>query len=734
MVGRAAQVPAGAAAKPRTIVIRGGECDATMLRGAIILAAIAALASVVWGAGDYPWIGNDLGRTDAAPAPWTPVEVDGPTVRVWGRDFTWAGGPLPAQITSQGVPLLAAPIDLGLSVGGAALALPEAPVQVTARTEGAVGLRWGGAAAGVDLRAAITVEFDGFTRIALTLAPERPVAVERWELRLPVAPAVAQVFSRYLNYDFAALRTDKQSFATSLRFIEAPIDEPFNPEVWVGNAQVGLTWAAQTNLPWQQADFERAISVIPGEGATDLVVRFIDHPVTLTEPMTVEFALSATPLKPFDPRMRQIRLGHPSRLEGALRAGASREGNEYYGVGFPNDFRGQWDSIPFPEDSDEARAYRERLRSAGVRLIPYGALAFTNAVYEPPRRYYAQWHTLPVSQATLGRFAQYDAGVTEDLGKPLIGHWDGYRVCMTPESYHDFFVDMWVRALTEYEMDGIYLDHGEVSHGCQNPGHEHYLDPRTQPGKYFYGIFGARECLKRLWVAAKQADPDTVIELHQSRPSRIFNSFLDICLSGEVINVFFCGEHTSRDVIADPSLYVPDYDTLPPAFFAMEFRESYGFDSRILPEVKFANEQYLAEHPELDELWTRVLIKNVLLAGARMHAGNMNQGVLDEYFRGLDAFGPMTDEVAMALAADGQELAVPTRASTRVTVYHAPGRALVIAGNDAAQDADERIALALPEQLATARDAISGEAVAVAEGALAVTVPARTYRMIVLAP
>lgn len=705
-----------------------------ILRGAIILVAVAALAVVGWGQGDHPWLGNDLGKTDAAPAPWTPVEVDGQTVRVWGREFTWAGGPLPAQITSHGVPLLAAPIPLGLSVDGAALVLPEAPVQVTERTEGAVGLRWSGAAEGLDVQAAITVEFDGFTRVALTLTPQRPVAVDRWELRMPVASEVAQVFSRYLNYDFAALRTDKATFATSLRFIEGRIDEPFNPEVWVGNAQVGLTWAAETNLPWQQDDLERAISVIPGEGATDLVVRLIDHPVTLAEPMAVEFALNATPLKPFDARLRQIRMGHPTRMENSLRAGASREVAQYYGIAFPNDFHAQWDSIPFPQDTDEARAYRERLQAAGVRFIPYDALAYTNAVYEPPRRWYDEWHTLPVSQATLVRFAQYDAGVTEDLGKPLTGHWDGYRVCMTPESYHDFFVDMWVRELREFDADGIYLDHGEVSHGCQNPGHEHFIDPRAHPGKYFYGIFGARECLKRLWIAARQVDPETVIVLHQSRPSRVFNSFLDICASGEVINVFFSGEHTGREIAADPTLYVPDYDTLPPAFFAMEWRDRYGFDSRILPEVKFNNQQYLTDHPELDELWSRILIKNVALAGARLYAGNMNQGVLDEYWRGLDIFGPMTEEVAVALAADGQELAVPTLASTRVTVYHAPGRALVVIGNDAAQDVQERVALALPEEFGTARDAISGETIACPDATLSLTVPARTYRMVVLRP
>ena len=55
----------------------------------------------------------------------------------------------------------------------------------------------------------------------------------------------------------------------------------------------------------------------------------------------------------------------------------------------------------------------------------------------------------------------------------------------------------------------------------------------------------------------------------------------------------------NREIAADPTLYVPDYDTLPPAFFALEFRESYGFDSRLLPEVKFNNQQYLTDRAGL---------------------------------------------------------------------------------------------------------------------------------------
>jgi len=694
---------------------------------------VLALAAATCAAQEHAWRGNDLGVTDDAPAPWTPVEVDGQMVRVWGREISWDGGPLPAQLTSQGVALLAGAIENLLIIDGEGWGARDSQQRLVERREGWAEFEHRSSWRDAAIEARTRVEFDGFMRVTMTLTPGEPLTVDAWELRIPIRPEVAQVFSRYLNYDFAALRTDKQSFATSMQFIDGPIDEPFNPEVWVGNHQVGLTWAAETNLSWRQGRFESAISVEPGAGRTDLIVRFIDHQVTLAEPMTVEFALNATPLKPFDPRLRQIRTGHPTRVENALRNGVSADVAEYYGIAFPNDFHAQWDGIPFPQDTDEARAYRERLNAAHTGFIPYGALAFTNAVYTPPRDFYEQWHTLPVSQATLGRYAQYDAGETEDLGKPLTGHWDGYRVCMTPQSYHDFFVDMWVRAIRDYDIDGIYLDHGEVSHGCQNPGHEHFIDPQQQPGKYFYGVFGARECLKRLWIATKAEKPEIVTVLHQSRPSKLFNSFLDICASGEVINVFFCGEHTSREIAAEPSLYVPDYDTLPPVFFAMEFIESYGFDSRILPEVKFANQAYLQEHPELDELWTRILMKNVLLAGARLYAGNMNQGVFEECWRGMDAFGPLTEDTSFVAWHADHGLATPTLPTTRVSVHQRPGRALLIVGNDAHEDVTERIALSLPEALTAATDAITGEAVACAGTSVEVTVPARTYRMVLLA-
>ncbi len=703
-------------------------------RPALILAAALTCRYLPAAAADYPWMGTKLGVTDAAPAPWTPVEVDGQSVGVWGRTITWDGGALPAQIESQDLPLLAGPLEPGVILGGLPVEFPATEQRVASRSEASVQLEHSTSAGGLTLDTHTTVEFDGFTRITMNLTPDGEIEVGGWELRVPLRPDVAEVFSRYLSYDFAALRTDKHSFASSMRFIGGTFHEPFNPEIWVGNRRVGLTWAAETNRDWMQEDMARAISIEPKRTRTDLVVRFIDHTVTLDKPMTVECALVATPLKPFDTRLRQIRVGHPSRMETAIDHGIGDGIARYYGISFPNDFAPQYPGIPFPSDSEKARAHRERLDEHGIRFIPYGALAYTNAIYEPPRRFYEQWHTLPVSEATLKRYEAYDAGETEDYALKHYGHWEGYRVCMTPESYHDFFVDTYVRAIRDYDIDGIYLDHGEVSHGCQNPNHDHYIDPAEQPGKYFYGIFGARQCLKRLWIATKQAKPDLPIILHQSRPSKLFNSFVDICASGEVINVFFSGEHRIPALREKPRLYTPDYDTLPPVFWEYEFLESYGFDSRLLPEVKFATQAYWDEHPDEYALWSRVMMKNVLLAGARLYAGNMDQEVLEECWRGMDALGPMTAEVGFVPWHEEHDLATPSLPTTRVSVYHRPGRALLIAGNDAGDAVTEHISVGPALPRASALDAATGEALTIAGGAVEVGVPARTFRMVLLRP
>ena len=140
-----------------------------------LAAALLALALIVsiCAAQDaqYPWLGSQAGITDEAPEPWTPVEVDGQRVGVWGRAIEWDGGPLPARVTTQDTELLAEPIEHGVTVGGLAVQFPASEQRVTGRTDAAVMLEHSAQAGALTLQTRTLVEFDGFTRITMTLTP-----------------------------------------------------------------------------------------------------------------------------------------------------------------------------------------------------------------------------------------------------------------------------------------------------------------------------------------------------------------------------------------------------------------------------------------------------------------------------------------------------------------------------------------------------------------------------------
>jgi len=64
-----------------------------------------------------PWLQTHVGVSQEVPAPFEPVTVEGSRLSVWGRTYDLAG-PFPAQMTSAGEPLFAAPMRLVLSAGG----------------------------------------------------------------------------------------------------------------------------------------------------------------------------------------------------------------------------------------------------------------------------------------------------------------------------------------------------------------------------------------------------------------------------------------------------------------------------------------------------------------------------------------------------------------------------------------------------------------------------------------
>jgi hypothetical protein len=683
----------------------------------------------------FPWLGNLLGLEHEVPAPWTPVTLEQETVGVWGRTIRYDNTFLPVQITSQNVPLLAAPMSLVLTTGGKPLAFQNMKTGIVSRRDDQVVLEATGSAGRLKCRTTTTIEFDGMIKIGVLLVPDGPVEIDGLRIVIPVRPEVARVFSRFLEYDFVNLRTNKMDIANCMAPVgDGRIDVEFLPEVSLLNRRVGLTWNAETNAQWDYTDPKKALSVIPGQDRTDLVMNVVDHAVTLDRSKTVEFALFPTPLKPFDPRLRQIRLGASGRFTNAFRAGISRQTYDYYAIPFPDEFDAAYDGLPMGRASDRNRYARARHTREGLKYVPYGALWYGNAVHPAGRKFYPDWHLAPVSISVFPQWKKYDAGETRDLNKSVRGSWDGYRVCAWPRSYADFLVWTYCRAIEKEKIDGIYFDHGEVVISCRNPNHKHIVEPTGKQPHLYFGVFSNRELLKRLWIATKKLKPDLIITQHQSHTSKGLNSFMDIVSTGEIHNCIFAGSHSSAGVIKNPSSYVPDYDKVPRTILDYDCLESYGFDSRLIPQVKYAVEAYWQEHPVEYKFYSDKLFRYTLVNGIRMYDGNMEQKSINEAWKALDHMGRWTPDLVFHGWWDNALTARPAHATTKVSYYARPGKVLLILANESKREVTESVTLKLPGQFARAIDAVTGEPVTLEASVLQAKVPAELYRAVLLTP
>jgi len=273
---------------------------------------LGAAALLVLACGAAP--ADDAIFADRVLPPWTPVEADGSTVRVWNRALEFGDAPVPAAIESAGEPLLAAPVSLRVVADGETLAwsADEAPP--------AEPTRWsrssGGSAGGVVAAATTTVEFDGLVRVDLELRPEGARRIDALVLRLPLRREAARLETHHV-LGAEAVRSprwdlhdspERQWWAGAVP--EEGLRFAFTPQVWLGGVERGLAWLCETPAGWSPVGAPDAIRVEPGEASTDLVVRFVSEPVALDGPVTYTFALMATPVKPWRQDLANTRIVH----------------------------------------------------------------------------------------------------------------------------------------------------------------------------------------------------------------------------------------------------------------------------------------------------------------------------------------------------------------------------------------------------------------------------------------
>ena len=144
---------------------------------------------------NYPWLGNELGKTGDVYPPFRPVKVEGRAAEVVLRTYTFNDFGLWDSVKSQGKEILAAPIRLRVETAAGEQDWQFAPGQWTVCEPRRAVYETAAAAPAVEVRTKSALEYEGCMKVEMDLLPgKQPQPVRRLWLEIPLKDKEAPLF------------------------------------------------------------------------------------------------------------------------------------------------------------------------------------------------------------------------------------------------------------------------------------------------------------------------------------------------------------------------------------------------------------------------------------------------------------------------------------------------------------------------------------------------------------
>jgi len=257
------------------------------------------------------WWKNRLGDTERVIKPFEPMTRQADVVTTWGRRYRLGALGLPAEVISQGKPVLAAPARIVVIRGGRqeVIDLAGGPT-FTDEKPWRCSFQGQARRAGLALSARGCVEQDGLVQVQLRLAPagKDGVAIDALRLEFPLARDDAECLlsigpgGNFSSLSHLLLPKDRQGRLWSTldtgRGGSSMVVGSFYPDVWIGNERRGLLWWADSDQGWVPDDEVPAHEAIRAGDHIVLRNNIIGKPYMLDVPRTITFSYNASPFKP----------------------------------------------------------------------------------------------------------------------------------------------------------------------------------------------------------------------------------------------------------------------------------------------------------------------------------------------------------------------------------------------------------------------------------------------------
>ncbi len=453
------------------------------------------------------WMNNNVGITDKVIPPWTPVQVRGGEVKVWNRTLTLDGLGLAERVENGGVKQLAAPMRLVAVQGGKEIEVKAAVPQVKRAVEPEADLAGAAEAAGLKFSAQTRVEFDGFVKVDLAIAPagKEPAKVDGLYLEIALPEAEATHFCATAGgwtavHDALPDRWTSQSTASGM------LVGDLVPYLWLTNSDRALLWFADHDKGWNHEP-DKALptqEIVRKDGKVFLRVHFFEIPTEVAEPRKITWGWQTFPSRP---------------LPKGWRATFCAQGNPVAHTTLTYfwcdaDWAVLWPyySSPYPWHMDRSKAILDASRTLANFRPCVGSIAHS-----------------------IGRYRDYDGnefpGLAVDWGATpgIVGNAD-VTASKGPNDFRLWHYRKWVK---EAGFRGLYVDENYL--GLEEnflTGNAHWLpDGRLQRA---YNYLGLREYFKRLkMMFAQNGVPSPNLWQHITGGAAYHAWFGDIFFEGE---------------------------------------------------------------------------------------------------------------------------------------------------------------------------------------------------------
>lgn len=422
--------------------------------------------SELWRMSRIRWLDSTIGLDDTVTAPYTPLAIDGDTIRCLGRTLTPSASGLPQSITAGENELLASPMKFAVDTNESTVTWSSDDRKITSSNAAAV--TWESTSSGQSftLRCTATMEFDGYTNFQLSLKADQAVDLRDCRLEIPLKSR----FAKYMMGMGQKGGTRPESFQWT-----------WDPErhqdcLWLGNVDGGLQCKLKgPNYRWPLVNihYRHRPLLMPeawhnqGAGRCEVtedgdrvVFRASGGPRTMKpgDELRFDFGLLITPVKPFDPKahwtQRYYHSGMPSPQDVADRG--ARIINIHHG----NDIN-PFINYPFLTE-DKLRPYIDEAHELGLKVkLYYTIRELTNHVAE-------LWalRSLGTEIFPHGPGGGY-AWLHEHLVKDYSPAWhhrfsDGTWCASISQTglsrWHNYYIEGLGYLARNLEIDGLYLD------------------------------------------------------------------------------------------------------------------------------------------------------------------------------------------------------------------------------------------------------------------------------------